>query len=75
MASASFQQVSQLIHVPGVTFVGPLPPELQPGFTFAAALTRTARDAEAAQALIRFLTSPEAAPVIVAAGLQPMARR
>ncbi len=30
-----FQQVSELIHVPGVTFVGALPSELQPGFTFA----------------------------------------
>jgi molybdate transport system substrate-binding protein len=73
-AEIGFQQVSELIHVPGVTVVGTLPPELQPAIFFAAALTRTAGDTEAAQALIRFLASSEAAPVIVAAGLQPMSR-
>jgi len=34
-AEIGFQQVSELLHVPGVTFVGPLPAELQPGFSFA----------------------------------------
>ena len=40
-AEIGFQQVSELIHVPGVTFVGTLPAELQPGFSFAGALTST----------------------------------
>src|SRR2546425_12029345 len=35
-----FQQVSELINVPGVTFVGALPAELQPGVSFAGALAR-----------------------------------
>src|SRR6185369_15168443 len=59
-----FQQVSELIHVPGVTFVGALPDELQPGFSFAGAITKTARQPEAAAALLRFLASPEAAATI-----------
>ena len=42
-AEIGFQQVSELIHVAGVTFVGALPPELQPGFSFAGALTNSAR--------------------------------
>ena len=66
-----FQQVSELLHVPGVTFVGAIPAELQPGFSFAGALTSTARQPEAASALIRFLASSEAAPVISKAGLTP----
>jgi molybdate transport system substrate-binding protein len=66
-----FQQVSELIHTPGVTFVGPIPAELQPGFSFAAAMTSTAKQPEAALALIRFLASPEAASTIVKAGLAP----
>jgi molybdate transport system substrate-binding protein len=70
-----FQQVSELIHTPGVTFVGALPAELQPGFSFAAAITRTARDPKAAEALIRFLSSPEAASTITKAGLTPVAKR
>ena len=70
-AEIGFQQVSELIHTPGVSFVGALPETLQPGFTFAAAITSTARESEAANALIRFLTSPDAAATIVKAGLMP----
>ncbi len=74
-AEIGFQQVSELIDVPGVTFVGAIPAELQPGHTFAGALTTGVREPEAAAALIRFLASPEAAPVIVKAGLAPPAPR
>src|SRR6185369_2227755 len=63
-AEIGFQQVSELLHVPGVTFVGALPDELQPGFSFAGAITKTARQPEAAAALLRFLASPEAAATI-----------
>jgi molybdate transport system substrate-binding protein len=73
-AEIGFQQVSELIHIPGVTFVGTIPAELQPGFSFAGAITSTARQPEAAGALIRFLASPEAAPVITKAGLTPSGR-
>ena len=69
-----FQQVSELIHVPGVTFVGAIPAELQPGFSFAGAITSKAREPDAARALIRFLASAEAAPTIVKAGLAPPAK-
>jgi molybdate transport system substrate-binding protein len=70
-AEIGFQQVSELMHTPGVTLVGAIPAELQPGFTFAAALTRSTQQAEAAGALVRFLTSPAAAAVITKAGLMP----
>jgi molybdate transport system substrate-binding protein len=68
-----FQQVSELIHVPGVTFVGTIPAELQPGASFAGAITSAARQPEAALALLRFLASAEAASTIVKAGLTPIA--
>ena len=70
-AEIGFQQVSELIHVPGVTFAGALPDELQPGFAFAGAITGAAREPEAAAALLRFLSSPEAVPVLLKAGLAP----
>jgi molybdate transport system substrate-binding protein len=66
-----FQQVSELIHVPGVSFVGPIPAELQPGFSFAGAITAKAAEPDAATALLRFLSSAEAAPVLAKAGLAP----
>ena len=74
-AEIGFQQVSELIHVPGVTFVGAIPAELQPGFSFVGALTSTVGQPEAANALIRFLASPEAAPAILKAGLTPLSER
>jgi molybdate transport system substrate-binding protein len=73
-AEIGFQQVSELIHVPGITFVGTIPAEVQPIFSFAGALTSTVREPEAARALIGFLASPEAAPVILKAGLMPLSR-
>ena len=70
-----FQQVSELIHVPGVIYVGPIPKELQPGFSFAGAITTAARQGDAARALLGFLASPQAHSTIVEAGLTPIARR
>jgi molybdate transport system substrate-binding protein len=74
-AEIGFQQVSELIHVPGITFVGSIPAELQLVTTYAAVLTRTAQEPEAAGALMRFLASPEAAPAISKTGLTPLPRR
>jgi molybdate transport system substrate-binding protein len=74
-AEIGFQQVAELIHVPGITFVGALPAELQPMFSFAGVLTKTAHEADAARALLIFLSSREAAPVITKAGLMPLSDR
>ena len=74
-AEIGFQQVSELIHVPGITFVGAIPAELQPMFVFAGALAVSVRQPEAANALIRFLASPEASAAILKAGLMPPADR
>jgi molybdate transport system substrate-binding protein len=74
-AEIGFQQVSELIHVPGVTFVAALPPDVQPVIFFAGALTTSAKQPEAATALLRFLTSTESTPVLLKAGLAPVAGR
>ena len=74
-AEIGFQQVSELLNVPGTVFVGPIPGELQPGFSFAGAITSTAKQPEAAGALLRFLSSAEATPAILKAGLTPVAAR
>jgi molybdate transport system substrate-binding protein len=73
-AEIGFQQVSELIHVEGVTFVDAIPAELQPGFTFAGAITTAAKEPQAATELIRYLAAPEAAATITKAGLQPLAK-
>jgi molybdate transport system substrate-binding protein len=70
-AEIGFQQVSELLNVAGTDYVGTIPAELQPGFTFAGMLTRSAANAGAATALLRFLNSPETDAVKAKAGLMP----
>jgi molybdate transport system substrate-binding protein len=70
-AEIGFQQMAELIHVPGVTLVGALPAEVQPMFSFAGVLTKTAHEADAARALLRFLSSAEAASTVMKSGLTP----
>ena len=70
-----FQQVAELIHVPGVTFVGTIPAAVQPPTFFSGAITTKSAQPDAAAALLRFLTSPAAAPAISKAGLTPVTAR
>jgi len=74
-AEIGFQQVAELIHVPGVTFVGALPADVQPMFSFAGVLTRTPQEPEATRALLVFLSSPAASAAITKAGLMPLSDR
>jgi molybdate transport system substrate-binding protein len=74
-AEVGFQQVAELIHVPGVDFVGTVPAEIQPPTFFVGALPKNSQQPDAAVALLRFLSSAEAAGVITRAGLKPLAAR
>ncbi len=74
-AEIGFQQVAELIHIAGVSFVGTIPAEVQPPMFFAGALTSTVPQPEAATALLRFLASPAAASAILKAGLTPITAR
>jgi molybdate transport system substrate-binding protein len=74
-AEVGFQQVAELIHVPGTDFVGTVPAEIQPPTWFVGALPKGSQHPDAAVALLRFLSSPEAAEVITKAGLKPLATR
>jgi len=71
-AEIGFQQVSELLPVPGIEFVGPLPPELQKITVFSAGIVTGAKEPEAAKALIAFLASPAAAGAITRSGMEPM---
>jgi molybdate transport system substrate-binding protein len=73
-AEIGFQQVAELIHVPGADFVGTVPSEIQPPTFFVGALPKGSEHQDAAVALLRFLSSAEAADVITKAGLRPLAR-
>jgi molybdate transport system substrate-binding protein len=70
-AEIGVQQVAELLPVPGIDFVGPLPGELQKIIVYAAAVPAKAKEPEAAAALIRFLLSDAAVPVIKQKGMYP----
>lgn len=66
-----FQQLSELLHVQGITVLGPLPPAIQITTTFSAGVCATASQPEAARALIAFMASSEAAAAKRRQGMEP----
>ena len=71
-AELGLQQVSELVPIPGITMVGPLPEPVQRATIFAAGICTRAQNPEGAMDLLRFFRSAEAAPVIRATGLDPV---
>ena len=72
-AEIGFQQVVELLPVKGVTVVGSLPAEVQRYTVFSGGIATNAKNPDGAEALIRFLSSPDAAAAIERTGLEPIA--
>jgi molybdate transport system substrate-binding protein len=70
-AEIGFQQVSELLPVKGIDYLGPLPAEINEITVFSAAVHKTAGPTDAARALLKYLTAPEAAPMIRKTGMEP----
>ncbi|AGE24886.1 MULTISPECIES: substrate-binding domain-containing protein [Pseudomonas] len=68
------QQVAELLPVKGVTFVGKLPEDVQSVTRFAAGIPVNAEHKDEAKALLKFLASPEAQPVVQSTGLDSVSR-
>ncbi len=66
-----FQQLSELIHLAGITVVGPLPPTAQINTTFSAGLCAGCTQPQAVRALIDYLASPRVASAKRRRGMQP----
>ena len=66
-----FQQVSEIATFPDVDLVGPLPAEVQQTTVFSSAIIAGAKQAEAAKALVKFLTTPQAAEAFKKRGMEP----
>lgn len=65
------QQVSEMSHYPGVDYVGPLPADIQRMTIFSSGISAKAKDAVAAKALIKYVTSPESAATYKKHGMEP----
>ena len=74
-AELGFQQVSELLPIDGIDYLGPLPAEVQQVSVVTAALATKASTRAAAKELIDFLASPAAAATIHKTGLEPLATK
>ena len=63
------QQLPELMAVPGIDIIGPLPPDIQSMTVFSAGLSTAAKNSDGAKALIKFLTTPAAKAVFKSKGL------
>ena len=70
-----FQQISELLPVPGIAHITPLPAEVQKVSLFSAGVAASSKDPDAARAAIGFLASAETAHVITKSGLEPKVER
>ena len=70
-AEIGFQQVSELSHFAGVDYVGPLPADVQYITVFASGIATGAKEADAAKALVKFITAPAAAAAFKKRGMEP----
>ena len=55
----------------GIDYLGPLPADIQEMTVFSAAVHKAAVPTDAVRALLKFLTAPEAAPIIRKTGMEP----
>ncbi len=70
-ADLAVQQISELKQVAGIEVVGPIPHELQAAAVFTAGRMASSRKSAEADALLKYLASPQVVPVLREAGLEP----
>ena len=71
-AQIGFQQLSELKPIEGIDIVGYLPADAQKVTIFSGGISSTAKQPEAAKALLDYLSSAKARPTIAKTGLEPM---
>jgi molybdate transport system substrate-binding protein len=71
-AEFAVQQIPELLAVPGLDYVGPLPPEIQTSSVVCVALFSGAPQPAAGRTLLEFLSTPDAARAYKASGLEPL---
>ena len=67
-----FQQVSELLPIDGIDYVGPIPDELQKITTFVSGVSVYSDNPDAAALLVEFLSSPDNSEIVSATGLFPV---
>jgi molybdate transport system substrate-binding protein len=67
-----FEQISELLPVPGIAHVTPLPAEAQKITLFSGAVATSSPDPDMAGRVLQFLRSPQAHLAMIASGLRPV---
>ena len=67
-----FQQLSELMDLPGIDVLGPLPDAVQITTVFSGGVAATSRQPDAVRALLAFLASAPTAPAKLACGMAPL---
>jgi molybdate transport system substrate-binding protein len=70
-----FQQLSELMHLPGIDVVGTLPAQIQFITTFSAGICAGSSHAATAREMLTFMTSPEVDDVKRRHGMEPALQR
>jgi molybdate transport system substrate-binding protein len=70
-AELGIHQISEILPVKGIALVGPLPAEIQNYTVYAAGLGASAKETDAAKALVKALSGPAAADVLKSKGMEP----
>jgi molybdate transport system substrate-binding protein len=71
-AELGIHQISEIVPVKGVTLIGPLPKEVQNYTTYSAGISASAKEAEGAKALVKFLAGPRTGEFLKAKGMEPV---
>ncbi|MEO8309152.1 MAG: substrate-binding domain-containing protein [Pseudomonadota bacterium] len=65
-----FQQLSELMNLPGIAVLGPLPDSIQSMTVFSGAVSASSDAADAARAVLEFMAAPETASIKIQYGMQ-----
>ena len=74
-AEIGFQEVAELLPVPGITFVGKLPADVELLTVFSAGIVKTSRHVGLARELIAYLALPYHASTLQKQGLEPLPKK
>lgn len=66
-----FQQLSELMHLPGIAVLGPLPPAIQIVTTFSAGVCATSRQPDAVRTMLAAMNEPQTADLKRHHGMEP----